>query len=125
LDDSETDSRRMTSTSEAEAQARSSMEAVNWDGAQEEEQVIKIEVPTTTQKRQIRAATGPKVAEADDCKPRSSVSEGGIASDDARPVEGISVGHGDEMRCREVKSRKTRHNVEGKSEDWLRRAKSR
>lgn len=87
--------------------------------------MIKIEVPTTTQKSQVRAPTGPNSAETDDCKPRSSVSRRGRASDDARPVEGIAVGYGDEMRSREVKSKKTRHNVKGKSGDWLRRAKSR
>jgi hypothetical protein len=101
------------------------MKAVNGDGAQEQEQVIKIEVPTTVQKWQVRAATGPDGAAADDCKPRSSVSRRGIVSDAARLVEGILVGHGVEMRCREVKLRKTRHNVERKSGDWLRREKSR
>ena len=87
--------------------------------------MIKIEVPTTMQKRQVRAATGSTGAADDDCKPRSSASRRGIVSDAARLVEGIIVGHGVEMRCRKVKMKESRHNVEGKRGDWLRSQKSR
>jgi hypothetical protein len=90
----------MTRAFEAEAAVDGQREQ-SMASAQEQEQMIKIEVPTTTQKRQLRATTGPKDSQADDCEPRSSVSSRGIASDDARLVEGITVGHGVEVRCSE------------------------